>query len=309
MGKRTNRHTTNRFGHYAPKYWVSWLAVGVTWLLAKLPHGAQHSLSRGLTKLAIKTRSSRIKTIRRNIELCFPEFTEEEQEQLLLKNTYSTVLMLFDLVNAIWKSRSSVLDRGRVVGKQYLLEALSAEKPLIIVSEHSTAFLIGIVKLSEITAYSALYRKMDNPVLQEQLYERAMAKYPIDAIHRKEVRLMLSKLSNKGVAVILPDQDFGPKRSSFVPFFGIDTATITAIPQYAKWADANVLLASTYREPNGHYVVEIEPILENYPTGDDLADTVLWSNWLERKIREHPEDYFWLHKRFKTRPEGQKKLY
>ena len=309
MGKRKNRHTTDRFGHYAPRYWVSWLAVGVTWLLARLPQSAQRGLTRGLTRLAVKTRSSRTKTIRRNIELCFPDLTVEKQELLLHKNMYSTILMLFDLVNFIWASRSSVLDRGRIIGKQYLLDALADDKPLIVVTGHSTSFMLGIVKLSEITAYSALYRRMDNPVLQEQLYERAMKKYPIDAIHRKEVPLMLSKLSNKGVAVILPDQDFGPKHSSFIPFFGIDTATITSIPQYAKSADANVLLASTYREENGNYVVDIEPVLENYPTGDDLADTVLWSDWLESRVREHPEDYFWLHKRFKTRPEGQKKLY
>lgn len=309
MGKRTKRNKTGRLGYYAPRFWPSWLAVGATWLLAKLPNRFQHSLTGGLTWLAVKTRSSRAKTIRRNIDLCFPELSPKERDSLLDKNMYSTILMLFDLVNMIWNPKPGIQNRGRIIGEQHFRAALAAEKPLIIVSGHATSFLLGLAKLSEVTGYFALYRRMDDPVMEQQLYQRAMKKYPIKAIHRKEIRHMLSKLADKGTVAILPDQDFGPKRSTFIPFFGIETATVTVVPQYAKHANANVLLVSNYREANGHYVVEVEPVLDNYPSGDDVADTLLWNDWLERKIREHPEDYFWLHKRFKTRPEGEKKLY
>ncbi len=309
MGKRTDRNKIGRLGHYAPRFWFSWLAVGVTWLLAKLPSRIQHSLSKGLSNLVIKTRSSRAKTIRRNIELCFPDLEPVALETLLNENIYSTVLMLFDLVNMIWNSKSSVQNRGRIIGEQHFHAALAADKPLIIVSGHTTSFLLGLAKLSEITGYSALYRRMDDPVMEQQLYQRAMNKYPIQAIHRKEVRHMLNKLTDKGIVAILPDQDFGPKRSTFIPFFGIQTATVTAVPQYAKHANANVLFVSNYREADGRYVVQVDPILDNYPSGDDVADTLRWSDWLESKIREHPENYFWLHKRFKTRPAGEKRLY
>lgn len=309
MGKRTERNKIGRLGHYAPRFWLSWLAVGATWLLAKLPSFVQYSLARGLTRLAIKTRSSRAKTIRRNIELCFPELEPEAQETLLQDNIYSTVLMLFDLVNLIWNPIPTIRNRGRIIGEQLLRDALAADKPLIMVSGHATSFILGLAKLSEVSGFHALYRRMDNPVMEQQLYQRAMKKYPILAIPRKEIPLMLGKLSDKGIVAILADQDFGPKRSVFIPFFGIETATVTAIPQYAKSADANVFFMYNHREANGQYVVEVEPVLENYPSGDDIADTALWSDWLESKIREHPEDYFWLHKRFKTRPEGEKKLY
>lgn len=309
MGKRTDRNKIGRLGYYAPRFWPSWLAVGATWLLAKLPSRVQHSFTKGLTWLAIKTRSSRAKTIRRNIELCFPELGPEELETIVNDNMYSTILMLFDLVNMIWNPKPSIQNRGRIIGEQHFHAALTTDKPLIIVSGHATSFLLGLAKLSEITGYFALYRRMDDPVMEQQLYQRAMRKYPIQAIHRKEIKHMLNKLADKGIVAILPDQDFGPRRSTFIPFFGIETATVTAVPQYAKMANAKVLFASTYREANGHYVVEVEPILEDYPSGDDIADTVLWSDWLEKKIREHPENYFWLHKRFKTRPEGEKKLY
>ncbi len=309
MGKTKDRNKLGPMGHYAPRFWLSWIAVGATWLLAKLPNSAQRSLSQSLSKALVKTRSSRVEIIRRNIGLCFPELSKAECDTLAQKNMCSTLMTLFDLVNMIWASKSSVLTPGRIIGEHHFRGALAADKPLVIVSGHATSFLLGLAKLSEISPYSAIYRRMDNPVMQVHLYERAMKKYPIDAIHRKEIPHMLRKLADKGVVIILPDQDFGTRRGIFIPFFGIETATITAIPQYATSANANVLFASTYREADGQYVIDVEPMLENYPTGDDRADTILWSDWLEGKIREHPEDYFWLHKRFKTRPEGQDKIY
>tara|TARA_R110000787_G_scaffold73495_5_gene163879 strand:- start:13297 stop:14226 length:930 start_codon:yes stop_codon:yes gene_type:complete len=309
LGKRKDRNKTDRLGHYSPRFWLSWLAVGLTWALAKLPYRAQHTISRWLSRLAIATGSSRVKTIRRNIDLCFPELPTQAREELIAKNLYSTIFMFFDLLAMVWGSKTSVLNRGHVSGEQHLHDALAMNKPIILVSCHATSFLLAFAKLSAITPYSAVYRRMDNPVLEKQLYQRAASKYPIETIHRKEIPYMLKQLANQGVVLIVPDQDFGPKRSVFIQHFGIDTATITAIPQYAKSADACVLLVCSYREPNGHYVLQIDPVLDNYPSGDDLADTQLWSDWLEREIRKHPEDYFWLHKRFKTRPEDQQKLY
>jgi len=309
VGKKKDRAKTGRLGLYAPRFWPSWLIVGVTWLLAKLPMNVQHRLTSGLTTLALKTRSSRIKIVHRNIELCFPELSPQQHEELVKKNLYSTLLMLFDLVNIVWNSRESNLNQGRMVGEEYLHQALATDKPLLLVSGHANCFLPAITLISTITPFSVVYRRMDNPVLEAQLYQRGRKHYPVETIHRKETRYMLKKLVKKGVILVIPDQDFGGKRNPFIPFFGIDTATITAIPKYATFADANVLLYYTHREPDGRYIVEVEPMLENYPSGDDIADTVLWSDWLERKIREHPEDYLWLHRRFKSRPKGEAKLY
>lgn len=309
MPKRTDRFKTGNLGLYAPRYWPSWLAVGSTWVLAKLPFAVQDLLAKGLAALVIKTRTSRIKTIYRNIELCFPELDTETREALAKANLYSTLLSLFDLVDLVWARGENLLDRCQIIGEEHFRAALADNRPLIIVSGHSNGFISGLAKLSTIRPFSALYRAMDNPVLQAQLYERAMAKYPIRALHRKEVTRMLTELNDNGVTAIFPDQDFGPKRSVFIPFFGIDTATITAIPQYAETAHAQVLFAYAYRQPGGRAVLEIEPVLDNYPSGDDVTDTLRWSDWLEQKIRAHPEDYFWIHKRFKTRPEGQPRRY
>lgn len=308
MGRRKLSERTTP--QWAPRYWPSWMIVGITWLLAQIPRAGQRALCRGISNLLFKIGSSRIKTIRRNIELCFPELSKQEQLKLATSNFSATLLTLFDLLNVVWHTADKTLGHTEVRGLENLKKALAGDKPLLLVSGHFTSFINGIFKISEFTPINVVYRRMDNPVLENQLYQRAARKYPITPIHRKEIKHMLETLGNQGAVVIVPDQDFGPKRSSFIPFFGIPTATITAIPQYAQETGAAVLIFEIYpADEPGKCILEISPALDNFPSGDDLADTQRWSDWLEGAIRKRPDNYFWLHKRFKTRPPGEKNLY
>lgn len=285
----------------APRYWSSWLAVGVTWLLGKLPLRAQRGLASWLAKRLANSGNSRIAVVRRNLELCFPELPGPVRRQLARDHLHSVVLLGFDLLNLIWGSRDKLLGSSRIEGREHLDHSLAAGGPLLLVTGHFTTFIAALAALSEIIPLHVVYRRMDNPVLEQQLYQRGARKFPMVPIHRKEIRRMLRELGDSGVVAILPDQDFGLNRGVFVPFFGIETATITAIPQYAAQSGARVLLFSSWREGDG-VVVRFEPALEHYPSGDDSADTRRWSDWLEAQVRLHPADYFWLHKRFKTHP-------
>jgi KDO2-lipid IV(A) lauroyltransferase len=291
-----------------PKYWLSWLMVGFTWLLAQIPRPWQSGISDWVARRLVNSRNSRIRTIRRNIDLCFIEKSEAEREKLVVANLSSSMLMLFDLVNMVWQPATTHTEQVNVIGEDYLAQALSKNKPLLLVSGHFTPLFQACMKLALLRSYNAIYRRLDNPILESQLYQRGIQKYPITVIHRKDIRDMLAALAGGGTTLIVPDQDFGVKRGGFIPFFGIPTATISTIPQYASQTDANVLLFSCYREGDA-CVLKFEPVLDNYPSGDDMADTRLWSDWLEVKIREHPADYLWMHKRFKTRPEGEPSLY
>lgn len=292
----------------APRYWPSWLAVGLTWLLGRLPLRAQRRLAAWLADRLADSGNSRIAVVRRNLELCFPESAAPERRQLVRDHLRSVVLLAFDLLNLIWGTRDKLLGDTRIEGREHLDQALAAGGPLLLVTGHFTTFMTSLAALSEIVPYHAVYRRMDNPVLEQHLYQRGARKYPIVPIHRKEIRRMLRELGGSGVVAILPDQDFGLDRGVFVPFFGIATATITAIPQYAVQAGARVLLFSSWRDGDG-VTIRFEPTLENYPSGDDIADTRRWSDWLEARVRDHPADYFWLHKRFKTQPEGEPDRY
>lgn len=305
MTQRLHRNAPARF---APRYWPSWLLVGLTWLLARLPSVTQHRIAGWLAERLAGSGTSRIAVIRRNLELCFPELAPAPRRQLCRDQLRSVLLLAFELLNLIWSPRHKLLGKVEIRGREHLDAALALGEPLLLVTGHFTTFITSLAALSEIAPFQAVYRRMDNPVLEDQLYQRGARKYPITTIHRKEIRRMLRELGSRGVVAILPDQDFGLDRGVFVPFFGIPTATITAIPQYAAQAGARVLLFSSWREGDG-VVVDIEPLLENYPSGDDIADTRRWSDWLEARARAHPADYFWLHKRFKTHPPGEPDRY
>lgn len=292
----------------APAYWPSWLLVGLTWLLARLPSPAQRRIASWLATRLIGSRNSRVAVIRRNLELCFPEMLPEQRQQLGRDHLRSVVLLAFELLNLIWAPRDKLLGKVRIQGREHLQAALASGEPLLLVTGHFTPFIASLAALAEIVPFHVLYRRMDNQVLEAQLYQRGARKYPITTIHRKEIRRMLRELGSQGVVAVLPDQDFGLNRGVFVPFFGLQTATITAIPQYAAQASARVLLFSSWREGDG-VVVDIAPALEGYPSGDDIADTRQWSDWLERQVRLHPADYFWLHKRFKTHPADEPDRY
>ncbi|MBV1875804.1 MAG: lysophospholipid acyltransferase family protein, partial [Cycloclasticus sp.] len=231
------------------------------------------------------------------------------RKQLIRNNLHSSALMLFDLLNMIWRKPSDMTSTARVLGIEHLEQALAADKPLLLVTGHFTPIFQATTQLASITPYNAVYRRLNNPVMEANLYQRGVEKYPMYLFHRKNIREMLKKLADNGTVFISPDQDFGVSRGAFVSFFGIPTATITTIPQYARQTNAQVMLFSAYRDGKNGSVIEFEPVLENYPTDDDVADTQLWSDWLEEKIRLHPADYLWMHKRFKTRPDGEPSFY
>jgi len=298
-----------KLSYLHPKYWLTWLAVGASWLLAIIPKSWQFGLSSWIANRLVNTSSRRISTIRRNIELCFPEETADAREALIRSNLQSSALMLFELLNMIWRKPSDMTSNARVIGIEHIEQALAANKPLLLVTGHFTPMFHATTQLAAITPYNAVYRRLNNPVMEANLYQRGVEKYPMHLFHRKDISKMLEKLADNGTVFISPDQDFGVSRGAFVSFFGIPTATITTIPQYARQTNAQVMLFSAYRDGKNGSVIEFEPVLENYPTDDNVADTKFWSNWLEEKIRLHPSDYLWMHKRFKTRPHGEASFY
>ena len=292
-----------------PKYWLTWLAISITWLLARLPRSWQLGMANWVANKLGGASNRRVSTIRRNIDVCFAEESDEYRQQLVKDNLRSSALMLFDLLNMVWRQPDDMTSTARMIGTEHLERALAADKPLLLVTGHFTPIFQATTKLASIIPYSAIYRRLNNPVMEANLYQRGVEKYPISLFHRKNICNMLEDLADNGTVFISPDQDFGVSRGAFVSFFGIPTATITSIPQYARQTNAQVMLFSAYREGENGSVIEFEPVLENYPTDDDVADTQRWSDWLEERIRLHPADYLWMHKRFKTRPEGEPSFY
>lgn len=153
-----------------------------------------------------------------------------------------------------------------------------------------------------------LYRQDPNPLLAYMLV-KARENYYGDAIISVETRKLVRNLQTGHIVWYAPDQDYGIKHSIFAPFFGIPAATVPGTGRFAKLGGAQVMGFAHYREPNGHYRVEISAPLDNFPSGNDVTDATRINQLIEEMIRRQPDQYLWVHRRFKTRPEGEPSFY
>jgi KDO2-lipid IV(A) lauroyltransferase len=158
-----------------------------------------------------------------------------------------------------------------------------------------------------IRAY-ALYRSDPNPLMS---YAIATARSRVNegAIQRNDTRKLIRKLRQGHIVWYAPDQDYQSAQSVFAPFFGIPASTVIATMRIAKMSDAAVIPFFCYREPKGRFRLEIQPPLDNFPSGDDLVDATRVNRVIENAVRVAPGQYLWVHRRFKTRPEGEASFY
>ncbi|ATX75561.1 lipid A biosynthesis lauroyl acyltransferase [Reinekea forsetii] len=291
---------------WAPAFWPTWLGIAGLYLMAWLPVGLRLVISRALAALLYRLVASRRKVAHTNIRLCFPELDAPAQQRLVREVFYANILNFFETAQA-WcrpKPRMAL----QLDGLEHLDQARATGRGVILLGGHFGPLDIAGSLFIEHFEYSLVYRKDDNPLFN-YFMTRARERYSTGTIARKDMKGLLRTLKGGGTVWYAPDQDYGPKASVFVPFFGVPTATITMTSKLAQAGNALVLPISAYRRADGRgFVVTIEAPLA-IPSGDEVADARTINAWLERRIREHPEQYLWLHKRFKTRPEGEPSVY
>lgn len=300
---------SSSLNYLAPKYWGAWLIIIIGWSVAKIPYSLQIKLSKPIGKLLGKIGGSRIEILVTNISLCFPELSSEEQHTLVQKNLRSTALFFLEIINLIWAPSKKLEKSCEIVGYDAVEQLMESGRGILFVTGHmhATAFLLATLCSKGPT--SLIYRELGDPVLEKFVVEPVKKKLGIDLIGRKDMKNMLDNLSNGGLVVIVPDQDLKSTRSTFVPFFGVPALTITTVPDYARQTNAAVVVAHAYRhDDRKKQTVEFE-VLDNYPSDNDTSDTQIWSDWLESVIRRHPDQYLWIHQRFKRRPDGEESVY
>lgn len=300
----TNRYRYADFKH--PRYWLTWLAIIGLYAMAWLPIPLRKWLAQGLSGLLMKVAKSRRKVAETNIRLCFPELSHAEQQVMLRKTFYAATLSFFETAHAWCRPADSI--PIHVEGEEHLAAALATGKGVILLSGHFGPLDIGGAVLNRVVPYAAVFRRHDN-LLLDYFMTRKRERYVKQMIARKDIKGLLRTLKEGACVWYAPDQDYGRKPSIFVPFFGVETATITMTSKLAIGGDAIVLPGSSYRMADDYSIgIKFEAPLA-IPSGDERADAIMVNNWLESRIRKHPEQYLWLHKRFKTRPEGEPSLY
>lgn len=287
-----------------PKYWPVWLLVGFIWLLAQLPWAVQLRLGAGMGWLLYKILGRRIEDTRTNIRLCFPEKSAAEQEAMVRDVFRNAGLTLFETANAWFRPSEYYRDRLTLDGLEHLRAAQARGRSVLLLGAHYSMMDLGASMASLHFKVDTVYRQQKNPVLEYVMTTRRL-RYHQWAIPHEDMRHLIKALKGDHIVWYTPDQDFGLRHAVFAPFFGVTAATITTPTRLARIADSTVLVIHFHREGDAErYRMTLSAPLENYPSGDEIADATRVNQALEERIRRAPTQYMWYHRRFKTVPPG-----
>ena len=292
-----------------PRYWLLWVAIGLFWSLIQLPHAWRLAVGRQLGHLVYLFAKRRKHIALKNLKLCFPHLSYAEHQQLLYQHFESLGMGLLEMLSAWWLPDKRLKTLGHIEGLDHLQAALARGKGVILLSAHFTSLEIGTRFLTMHFPVHATYRPHENPLI-EYFMKRSRELRAEKAIARDAVRDMLRSLKINKLLWFAVDQNYGHKNSVFAPFFGVPAATNTATARIAKMSGAAVVPFFTQRLPNNQgYRVILKPALENFPTQDTTQDAICVNYLIETQAKVAPEQYLWVHRRFKDRPNGDENFY
>lgn len=285
------------------------LGLGLIWLLHWLPLSVLAPLGRVVGLLLYAVARERRRVVLTNLRLCFPELSEAERVQLARRHFAAFARALLEHGILWWGSRERVMRMVRVEGLEHW-QAVQG-RPVIWLAPHFVGLDMGGSRIITEWQGISVYSQQKNPVFDRVLlHGRTRFVKPVLFSRQDGIRPVVKAMRTGLPFYYLPDMDFGERDSIFVPFFGVPAATITGLARMAQLARAVVQPVVTTQLPGGGgYVLRFYPAWEHYPSGDLAADTRRMNAFIEERVRENPEQYYWLHKRFKTRPPGEARFY
>jgi KDO2-lipid IV(A) lauroyltransferase len=285
------------------------VALAIIWLLHFLPLSVLALIGRGFGLLVYAVARDRRRVARINLRLCFPEWTEAQRRRVSRRNFQAFGRAVLERGVLWWASKERILRIVRIEGLEHWQAV--ADGPVIWLAPHFVGLDMGGTRLAAEYEAASMYSRQKDPVLDRILYHGRTRFVMPRLVSRQEGLRPLVRVMREGVPFYyLPDLDFGPRDSVFVPFFGVPAATITGLSRMARLARAAVVPVITRQLPGGRgYVLQFYPAWDNFPTDDPEADARRMNAFIEARVCEAPEQYHWLHKRFKTRPPGEPPVY
>lgn len=285
---------------YGPRYWPTWLALGLVRLFALLPFRVQLACGRALGRLAWLVMRSQRRIVRRNLELCLPQLPAEERERLVRRHFESLGIGLFETANAWWLPDEVMRRRGRVEGVEHLERALEGGKGALLLGAHFTTTETAVRFLAMFLPLNVMYRPSRNELLAEFL-RRNRSRRLRRAIPRDDIRTLVTALKANECVWYAPDQSYRKKGAQMVPLFDIPAATNVATSRLARMTGAAVLPYFVERLPGtAGYRAVILPALEDFPGDSPLEDAERINRSIEEYARRVPDQYLWIHRRFKS---------
>lgn len=292
---------------YHPKFIPTWILIGLMKLGAKLPFKTQVAIGTGFGKLLylILPRFRKITLI--NIVKCFPDKNKSQVRQLAKQHFTALGVAFFESANCFYLSDVALKERYRIKNTQILQNALTQKKNIILLVGHFTTMMLAGRILLQNFKFADLYRPQNNALFDAEMTKQ-FTQHGSIMVKAKDSRTLIKTLKSGLPIWYAPDQDLGIQRSTFAPFFGVETATINATAKLAKTGNTIVIPLSFLRNKSG-YELEFSPALSGYPSSDALQNAAITNQILQAQILKAPEQYLWIHRRFKTRPEGEASFY
>lgn len=298
----------NPFAFLAPKYWLTWLGLGLLRLSVFLPFKWQLLLGRKLGNLTYKLMKRRRHIAETNVRLCFPELSTEQKNDIVRKTFENNGTALFETAMAWWASDKRLKKMCNVTGLEHIHKIQADGRGVILLSAHFSTLEISGAMIALFQPFQVIYKKARNPLFEGILRSSRERKF-LNAIDTYDVRRIVKTLKEGLVTWYAMDQDFGADRSVFVPFMGVNTCTLTTPSRYSRMTNSAVVPYFPIRDKSGIYQIKILPALENFPSASLEEDATRINALIEEYVRQAPEQYLWVHRRFKTRPEGEASLY
>ncbi len=284
--------------YFHPRFWPTWLGIGVLRLFEPLPHRLLYLLGRGFGLFVHLFPTSFKRIARRNIELCLPELDAAARAGILREHFAGLGCALFETAMSWWSSNERIRRITLMTGIENLKAAQATGRGVLLLSAHFNTIEIGCRALAARMPLNIMYRPTKNPLIGEFVHSRR-AVQTRRAIPRDDVRTLIKALKDGEPVWYAPDQSFRKKGAEMVRLFGIPAASNTATSRIVGMTNALVLPYFFERLPGGGYRGVIHPPLESFPTGDAVADAEHFNHIVESEVRRMPDQYLWIHRRFK----------
>jgi KDO2-lipid IV(A) lauroyltransferase len=287
---------------------ISHLGVWFMRMIAPMPLGVVRALGRALGVFLFWVVWPRRKVVDVNLRLCFPRWTAAERRRVT-REVFVRVAQSFLDRAWLWHANPQVV-RQRVVLTGALHE-LAGKDPTIVFAPHFVGLDAGVTGLTQQLERRVIgiYTRQSNPVVDAWVLQGRHRFGGARPMSRAEgVREIVSAVRSGDIMYLLPDMNFGAEESMFVPFYGVPAATVPSLSRFARLGRAKVVPVVTRMTPEG-YEVHVLPAWDEFPSDDVHMDTTLMNLRLQEYIDQMPDQYYWVHKRFKTRPPGAPKVY
>lgn len=294
----------------APKYWLTWLGIGLFALLAWLPWQARRWLGNRLGNWIYHHNGKRRNVVLTNLRLCFPALDDAQHAQMAQAHCQEYASALLDYSLLFFRSRRWLYQRTQIIGREHIDQAIAAGQNVILMLGHSVWLEFAPVAIGEHYRAYGSYKPFRNPVVNG-LIARSRLQDVEFVVAREEGMMKLVRALEPGrLMFFLPDEDHGSKHSVFAPFCGVPKATLTTPARLAKLGKAVALPVMVFfNQQHGGYDIVIGSALLNFPSKDATQDAACLNTGLQTLIQQHPEQYMWVLKFFRTRPADEPAIY